>query len=240
MSISNLPLTALILLVALVATGCVSTSSNIAFSPDEVKLIPPSLMEKVLSPTSVSEVIKIKAKGLPHSMEVKRFEGREFLIASDTPQGKEMRVAVQDVTEIERSKRFEPTSTTTGSTSSSTGAAVGEALVYAPLIPVAVVSRPFLRAMGLDEEKNSNEREKALMVYGGTSRDVLKASLGVPLQRHLCNSDDPQSKFEVWRYKKEQMLSGGELLFLNSEKGVVFFASSRFPSIKNCLPMTME
>lgn len=239
MSISNLPLTALLLLVALLATGCVSTSSTIAFSPSDVKLIPPSLMEKVLSPTSVSEVIKIKAKGLPHGMKVKRFEGREYLIVSDASQGDEVKVAVQDVTEIVLSKRFEAP-TTTGNTSSSTGSAIGEALIYVPLIPVAIVSRPFLRAMGLDEENNSNEREKALMVYGGMSKKALKDSLGLPLQQHLCNTDDPQSKFEVWQYKKEQMLSGGELLFLNSEKGVVFFASSRFPSMTNCSPIPMN
>ncbi len=240
MPLSNFPLPGLILLVAVVATGCVSTSNNIAFSPAEVKLIPPSVMEKVLSPTSDSGVTKIKAKGHPHRMEVKKFEGREYLIASDTSQGDEVKVAVQDVTEIVRSKRFEPTPTTTGNTSSSTGSAIGEALIYAPLIPVAFVSRPFLRAMGLDEEKNSNERVKALMVYGGMSRETLKERLGLPLQRHLCNTDDPQSKFEVWQYKKEQMLSGGELLFLNSEKGVVFFASSRFPAMKNCSPIPLD
>lgn len=239
-NISSRPLAALILLVAVMATGCASTSSTIEFSPAEVKLIPAAAMEKVLSPVSVNEVVKIRASGLPRAMEVRRLEGREYLIAADVAQGKEVRVAVRDITGIERIRRFDQSVASSGKTAGSTGTAIGETLIYAPLIPVAIVSRPFLRAMGLDEEKNSNEREKALLVYGGMTRDVLKASLGEPVQRHLCSGDDPQKKIEIWSYREGQVLSGGRFLFLDTDKGAVFFASFHFPSMRNCSPMPMD
>jgi hypothetical protein len=238
-TITPRPLSAFILLVAAALTGCASTSSTIAFTPKEVKLIPATAMEKVLSPANEDEVIMIRAVGFPHDMEVKRLEVREYLIAADTPSGKEVKVAISDITGIKRTRIFKQSATSTNA-AGGTGVAVGEALIYAPLIPVAIVSRPFLRAMGLDEEKNSNERGKALLVYGGMTKDALKVSLGAPLQRHFCVNDDPQSKFEIWSYKKELVLSGGEMLFLNPDKGTVFFASSRFPSMKNCSPMPMN
>lgn len=238
-NISSRPLSALILLVAVMATGCASTSSTIEFSPAEVKLIPAAAMEKVLSPASANEVVKIRANGLPRAMEVRRLEGREYLMAADVAQGKEVKVAMRDITGIERIRRFDQSAASSGKDVSA-GTAIGETLIYAPLIPVAIVSRPFLRAMGLDEEKNSNEREKALLVYGGMTRDVLKASLGEPVQRHLCSGDDPQKKFEIWSYRKEQVLSGGRFLFLDADKGAVFFSSFRFPSMRNCSPMPMD
>lgn len=197
-------------------------------------------MEKVLLPANANEVVKVRVDGFPREMEVRRLEGREYLMATDVPQGKEVKVAVHDITGIERIRRLDQSAASMGKTSGDTGTAIGTALIYAPLIPVAIVTRPFLRAMGLDEEKNSNEREKALLVYGGMTRDALQASLGAPVQRYLCSIDNSQNKFEIWSYRKEQMLQGGEHLFLSTDKGAVFYVSSHSPSEKNCSPLPMD
>lgn len=225
---------AYIVIISFMVTSCATTSPSLKFTQSEVKLIPVVAIQKVLSPASTNETVKVRAKNVNGPAEVKSFEGQECVIVTDEHHGKEVKLPISEITEIEHIWRIKRPANSGGKHQANSAEAVGESLIYAPMIPIAVSTWPFLRMMGLDEKKNSRDREKALWIYGGMNKDVLRESIGEPKHRYLCKSENSRDRFEVWSYENDQVLRGGRFLFLNLDKGKVYFSSWRFPSWANC------
>ena len=223
-----------IVIIAFMVTGCATTSTSLKFTQSEVKLIPAIAIQKVLSPGSMNETVMVRARSFLATAEVKGFEGLNYVIVMDERHGNEMKLVISEITEIERIRQIKRPDTSAGKHQGDTAEAIGETLIYAPLIPVAIASWPFLRAMGLDEEKNSTDTEKALLIFGGLTKKALRENIGEPTQRYLCKREDSRDMFEVWSYEKDQVLRGGRFLFLSPDEGKVYFTSFRFPSWANC------
>jgi hypothetical protein len=228
--------TAYILNIAFMVTGCATTSASLKFTHTEVKLIPVVSIHKVLSPMSTNETVTVRARNVNGPAEFIGFAGQQYVIVMDENRETKMKVAISDITEIERIRRVKRPNTSAEKHQGNTAEAVGETLLYAPMVPVAIASLPFLNMMGLDEGKNSVDRAKALLVYGEMTKEALRESIGEPKQRYLCKSKNSNDRFEVWNYEKDQVLRGGRFLFLNSGEGKVSFSSWRFPSWANCSP----
>jgi len=177
----------------------------------------------------------VRASNLPEPAAVNGFEGNEYVVVRDA-HGNDAKIAINEISEIDRITQLNrPTSAQKGL--GSTAQDVGETLIYAPLIPVAIASWPLLRAMGLDEKRNSKDREKALLLYGGMTKQTLRESIGEPKERYLCQDKNSGDILELWRYEKDKVLRGGRFLFLSPEEGKVIFASFRFPNWENCSPL---
>ena len=147
--------------------------------------------------------------------------GQEDVIVADT-QGQEVKIKIAQITEIQsiRQIKVEPREKTTKENAEE----ADEALIYAPLIPVAIALWPFLRAMGLDAGKNDEDKEKAMRAYGGMSKEDLITYLGEPIEKYHC--DDKYGGQEVWVYKKDQVLRGGRALFIRLAEGKVYHTGS--------------
>jgi hypothetical protein len=210
-------------------TGCATTS--LKFTQSEVKLIPVVSLPRVLLPGSMDETVKVKAGSLQGPATVKSLDGQGYVILNDDHNGKEVKLPLSEIVEIERIRR---TKKSKDGYHGSTGEAVGEALIYAPLIPVAVVSWPFLRVMGLDAVKNSEDDKKALLVYGGMSKEDLRTYIGEPKEKYYCEAKGKSGAYEIWVYRKDQVLRGGRSLFIGLGKEKVYFTSYLLPSQDGC------
>lgn len=223
---SNWMIVGILITVSLIS-GCATTPhwvttsyGTMEFSHSEVEKLPIISIRKILKSGSHTDrervKIFIRSSSLNGPAEVHHVSGQEDVIVIDE-QGKEVRLRLADITEIKRIRRFKVVP------HKSKAEAAGEVLIYAPLIPVAIATWPFLRAMGLDAEKNSDDDEKAQLAYGGMSKEDLMTYVGGPLEKYHC--DDKSGGHEVWVYKKDQVLRGGRALFINVADGKVYAAS---------------
>ena len=223
---------ACIALIALLA-GCASSASSIRFDQSEIKLIPAATMHRVLTPGSGNETVVVKTRELSAPATVKGFQGKDHVVVQDA-QGNETTVAIGGITEIDRIYRPGKPETKSKGSHGSAAEQAGEALIYAPLVPVAIVSWPFLRAAGLDAKKNAQDIDKALLLYDGMTRKELRANLGEPAERYQCTSKSSKDRFELWHYGRDKVLRAGQFLFLNPDKGQVYFALEHFPKWAEC------
>ncbi|PJA31546.1 MAG: hypothetical protein CO187_08860 [Zetaproteobacteria bacterium CG_4_9_14_3_um_filter_53_7] len=143
---------------------------------------------------------------------------------------------IRDIVEVYRV--YHPRQQAAPSAPANTAEAVGETLIYAPLVPVAVVSWPVLSSMGLDEHKNSEDPEKALLIYEGMTRSELEAVQGKPVEKFSCARESGKgASYELWAYEKEKVIRAARFLFIDQQTGKVNFASFRMPGWLECSPI---
>lgn len=229
-------LVAYIVIIAFMVTGCATTSTSLKFTQSEVKLIPVVAIQKVLSPGSMNETVKVRAKSVYGPAEVKGFEGQEYVIVTDERHGKEVKLAISEISEIERIRRF--TVTSAGKHQGNTAEAVVESLIYVPLVPL-VVTRPFFRAAGLDAENNAEDNQKAELAYSGMSKEDLKTYVGEPKEKYYCEAKGRSKAHEIWVFEEDKVLRGGRALFVNLESDKVYHNSYHISFFKDdCSLMT--
>ena len=221
-------------------TGCTTTTTSLKFSQSEVKLIPAIAFQKVLSPRSANETIKVWAKGISGPAEVKDCEGQQYVIVRNERNKKEMKLPINDISEIEHIWRFKNSNNFGNKYKGNTTGAVAETVFYAPMVPVAIAMSPVLRVSGLDAKKNAEDKSKAQLVYEGISKNDLLTYIGEPKEKYLCSPKEKNrwsKKEEVWVYRKDQVLRGGRSLFIDLDNGQVYYSSydtSFFKNRKNC------
>jgi len=220
-------LNACVLCVSLLVNGCASTPS-IDFSRSDLKKIPLSSLQRMASAHAADEVVAVRVSGSDRPAEVKAFESRDHVTVY-ADDGKEEDVKFSDISALlifRKPKPLEQAEPKKGSSASGAAAAAGEALAYAPIVPLAVGTWPLLRAMGLDASKNSKDNAKARLVYLGMSRKELMESVGEPREKYSCilklhlkdRQDVPQ---EIWVYDDDKVLRGGRSLSIDSGTGTV-------------------
>jgi len=231
------------------ASGCATTATtgvpywektsygSWRLSRAEVRKLPIIARRNILSSASRSEhqIIRIlvKAPGLDGFREVKYPPGQEDVVVTDG-QGQDVRIKIDKITEIQsiRQLKREPRE----KRAKGDREEIGYLLIYAPLIPVAIVTWPLLRVMGLDAVKNAEDKEKAERAYGGMSRQDLITYVGEPVEKYHCY--DKYGGHEVWIYGKDQVLRGGRSLFISLTEGDVYHTSHDTTFFKDsCSPL---
>lgn len=194
------------------------------FSSAEVKKLPSISIRNILSSASEKGSVKVqvlvRAQNLDGIGEVKQIAGPEDVIITDA-YGQEVKIKIAEITEIQTIRKLMiiPRQKSAGETAAETA----ELLSYVPLIPVAIVSWPFLRVLGLDEVKNEADRGKASLAYKGMSKGELITYIGEPKEKYYCETEyGPE---EIWIYKKSQVLRGGRDLFIHVDNGLVYHTS---------------
>ena len=218
------------------ASGCATTPTTpywkttsygtMKYSQAELEKLPSVSIRNILSSMSKTEGIRVliivRSKSLDGPAEIKRMTGQEGVIVTDT-HGQEVRIKIAQITEIERIRRFKVESRK--KTMGEKAGEAGEVLTYAPLIPVAITSWPFLRASGLDAGKNDDDNEKAKLAYGGMSKEDLVTYVGEPKEQYYCREVKGTGGKEVWVYEKDKVLRGGMAMFIDLDEGVVYHTS---------------
>ncbi|WP_345979085.1 hypothetical protein [Sulfurimonas sp. HSL3-2] len=202
------------------------------FTQSEVKQIPSIALQKVISSRFANETIAVKARGLDGTGIVKGFVNQEYVIVTDKDQ-KEVKIKISDITEIQRIWKSTVPADSSNKNGATTADTVGETLIYAPLIPVAIGTAPFLRMTGLDALKNNEDEEKARLVYEGMSKQNLIQAIGEPMEKYHCNPKNANGSIDIWVYGKQQVLRGGRSLFIDSDKGTVYHNSYDTTFFKN-------
>lgn len=231
-------LVTLIVIAGFIATGCATKTTSLMFTESEVKLIPIVAIQKVLSPRA-DETVRIYSSSVDGPAVVKGFEGKKRVIVMDK-HGKEIELMTTEVMKIERIRRILRPDDSAKKGKSNTAGAVADTVFYAPMVPTAIVLWPFLRASGLDAGKNAEDKLKARLVYEGMSKSDLLKYIGEPMEKYLCIPKEQNrwsKEEEVWVYRKDQVLRGGRSLFINLDKGEVYYNSydtSFFKKRNNC------
>jgi hypothetical protein len=231
---------ACIVIISFMLTNCATTSTSLKFTQSEVKLIPVVAIQKVLSPASTNETVKVWAKGISEPAEVKGCEGQKYVIVRDERNKKEMKLPINDITEIEHIWRYKKSNSFGSKYKGNTAGAVAETAFYAPMVPVSIAMWPVLRISGLDAKKNAEDNSKARLVYEGISKNDLLTYIGKPTEKYLCSPKEQNrwsKKEEVWVYRKDQVLRGGRSLFIDLDNGQVYYNSydtSFFKNRENC------
>lgn len=206
------------------------------FSNSEVKKLPDISLRNILSKVSLTHnqrvQVLVKIQNLDGIMDVKKIADQNHIIVTDA-EGKEIEVRLAKITEIQTVRwiKINPK----GNTKRNAAAGTVEALSYAPIIPLAIATWPFLKALGLDAGKNAADNGKALMAYGGMSRKDLLTFIGKPLQKYYCKSKN--GDYEIWIYRKDQVLRGGRAIFISLDKDNVYntsYNTTFFKQSKNC------
>ena len=226
-------ITVFALITIMLVSGCATTHKpnwektaygSWQFSHAELEKLPIISLRNILSSVSETEnekvQILVRAQDLEGVAEVKRIAGQEDVIVAD-PHGQEVKIKIAQITRIQSIRRIKvkPYKETT----SDVAEASAEFLIYAPLIPIAIASRPFLGAMGIDQQKISDDEGKAMMAYGGMSKKDLITYVGEPAEEYYCESK--QGGFEIWVYEKAQVLRGGRALFIDLDDDAVYNTS---------------
>ena len=182
-------------------------------------------MPRVLFSSLPNEEVRIKAKHIHGSMRVASIE--EAYITTIDQHGNGIKVPINEITEIKRLRWFNASSKVEHTE------AIGEALIYAPLIPVAIVVTPFLKAMGLDAQANAQDSEKSHLVYVGMSKEELETYIGKPKEKYYCSNKTGQPSDEVWIFEPHQVLRGGRVLFIDLESNQVYHNAHHASYIKS-------
>jgi hypothetical protein len=225
-------LSVLTLIAIILVSGCATTNTpkwkktaygSWTFSHAELEKLPIISIRHILSSGSDTEHEKVinlvRARGLDGVAEVKRIAAQGEVIVIDANDKQQEKIKIAQITQIQRIRKIKvaPAQNKTGS--------VAEGLVYLPLIPFAIVSRPFLGVMGLDANKNSTDAAKAMLAYGGMSKKELITYIGEPVEKYFCKSKQ-KSNIEIWVYDKSQVLRGGRTLFINLADDKVYHTSA--------------
>jgi hypothetical protein len=203
-------------------SGCAATTTSLKFTQSELKLVPVVEFQKVLSSGAMNETVEVNARSIDGTAVVKGFEGQKYIIVTDK-YGQEIRLSISEITHIERIRRIKRPDTTAKKSKSNNGEAVGETLIYAPIVPVAIAMWPALRASGLDAGKNAEDKRKARLVYEGMSKEDLKTYVGEPKEKYYCKAKG--KAYEVWVFEKDKVLRGGRALFIDLESDKVYHNS---------------
>ena len=216
-------------------SGCTSSPQALRYSQSEVERIPLTAKRKLLLSGSNSASIVVKAPPYSGPLTVQRSDDDEHVVIANA-KGAVSRLAIREISEIYRVYHLKQQASQ--STPNNTEEAVGETLIYAPLIPVAVVSWPVLSSMGLDEHRNSEDREKALLLYQGMTRSELETVQGKPVEKYNClRQSGKGTSYELWGYDKNKVIRSARYLFINLNDGKVGFASFRMPGWLECSPI---
>ena len=171
-----------ILIVVLITFGCASTSpywqktayGTWNYSRSEIERLPSISIRNILSTLengeSQSIQIFVRAQNLKGIVRVKRLEGLEDIYVQDA-NGKEATVNLSQITEIQTIRQIKKTPRK--KTAGERAGEIAEGALYAPLIPIAIVTLPFLKVMGLDAGKNAADDNKAELAYGGLTKSEL-------------------------------------------------------------------
>lgn len=216
------------LFTSFIATGCATSTHSVGFSKSELQRIPTPSLRRIVAAHAADEVVAIRMDGRDQPVEVKEFNNRDSATIFG-PDGKEAEIRFSDITALvifKKPKPPEPTQRPAGASASAVASATVEALAYAPIVPLAIGTWPLLRAMGLDESKNSADNAKARLIYQGMSRQDLLASIGEPKEKYSCIlklrlKDKPDVPQEIWVYDESKVLRGGRALFLDVGTGTV-------------------
>lgn len=219
--------------VILIISGCATLTNPYwektaygtwSLSQEEVSRLSTMSRQNILSSASENDdqrvQIFVTSRKLDGKAKVKRLAGQEGVYVVDV-RGQQVKINVDQITGIQSLREIK--NTPHKKTTDKTAEELSEAALYAPLVPVAIISWPFLKAMGLDAGKNAEDGEKAQLAYGGMSRDDLATYVGEPLEKYHCKSKYGSN--EVWIYQNDHVLRGGRALFINLEDGKVYHTS---------------
>jgi CRISPR/Cas system CMR subunit Cmr4 (Cas7 group RAMP superfamily) len=213
-----------IFLTAFSVSGCAATTTSLKFTQSELKLVPAIAFQKVLSSGTMNETVEVKARSIDGRAVVKGFEGQKHVIMTDK-HGQEIRLPFSEITEIERIRRIKRPETTAKKGGTNDAEAFAEALIYAPLVPIAIAMWPALRASGLDAKKNDEDELKARLVYEGMSKEDLITYVGEPKEKYYCEVEGKSTAHEVWVFEKDKVLRGGRALFIDLGSNRVYHNS---------------
>jgi hypothetical protein len=159
-------------------------------------------------------------------MRVTDLKDNGYVVGTDEVGAKELKIAITEIKEIEEIKQTERAYTSGGECSAN---CVVESVFWSLFIPPALALYPLLYplfyVLGINEEVNSKEREKADLIYRGMTKAQLRTRIGEPKQKYLCNYENWE--FEVWNYNDRQVIRGGRFLFIDPKAETV---SSTEPS----------
>ncbi len=216
------------LFVSLLTTGCATATHSVDFSKSELQLIPASSLQRMASAHAADEIVAVRVDGHAEPVEVKEFKNKDSATVYSAG-GKEAEIQFSEITKLlifKKPKAPEQNDRQKGVGASTVGSAAVETLAYAPIVPLAIGTWPLLRAMGLDESKNSADSAKARMIYHGMSRQELLAGIGIPKEKYSCIlklhlKEKPDVAQEIWVYDDGKVLRGGRALFIDLETGTV-------------------
>ncbi len=213
------------------------------YSRGELERLPGISIRNILASGRKDENVWIQvfveAEGTDGWAAVRRLEGDDAVRVVDA-QGREASVALAEITTIRRVRRlWQGPREKTGEEKA---AEAIEALEYAPLVPLAILSWPILSATGLDAQKNADDEEKAELAYGGLSRKELLAHVGQPREKYFCREVKGVTGIEIWVYDDQKVLRGGRAMFIDLRDGAVYSTSVdtkffREPGWLDCRPM---
>lgn len=228
-------------------SGCSATSHTVGFSQSELQRIPASSLQRMVRERAADEVVALRVAGRDEPVEVKAFKSKDTATVHTADAG-EAEIRFADISELLIFRIPLPAQTDSskqGIASSGTSSA-GEALIYAPLIPLAL-TRPLFRAVGLDGQKNEDDNSKARRVYQGMSRKDLLESVGEPSEKYACLlnlHNKPAIPQQIWVYPDEKVLRGGRTLTLDLATETVSHNSMHTSYFKNsksysCSPLSV-
>ena len=229
-----------ILIMAFLISGCATTETSLSFTQSELKVVPVVAYQKLLSSTAMNETVEVKVRSIDGIAVVKGIEGLKYVIVTNQRK-QEIRLAIGEITEIKRIREIKRSETFQKLGKSNTTEVVGETLIYAPLIPVAVAMWPALRVSGLDAGKNAEDNRKARLVYEGMSKEDLKTYVGEPKEQYHCEAKGRSDAYEVWVFEKNRVLRSGGALFIDLESEKVYHNSYNTSFFKgDCSLMKQE
>lgn len=147
--------------------------------------------------------------------------------------GEELKVKISEITEIQRISQYREVSNnrTTKQSKDIKAEELGVFLIYAPLIPVAIIAYPFASMFGLTSEEE--DIKKAGFAYEDMTKGKLLKYIGIPDEKYFCKSKYGTDG-EVWIYNKDQVIPGGRVLYIdsyNSELEMVVGRTSTRPAM---------
>lgn len=197
-----------ITLAFLVMSGC-SSKTYVRYSRSELELVPEIAFIRLLLPDASLFTVEVSASELDSPGFVKALADQQHVIVTDV-QGRDL---VLPFNEIDRLRYLSAREQPESSRDVSVGETAGYALIYGPMVPIAVAALPVLSAFGLNEGKNSADERKAALVYKGMSRNQLRTYIGEPKERYSC--DGYAGYTEVWVFENDVVLRGGRALFIH-------------------------
>lgn len=213
-------------------SGCATSSSIMKFTQSEIEIIPDIAIHRIFLPHYFSDMVKVEAKGIRKPMIFKRFEGQAYIVATNPRSGKEVTLAINDITQIEYIKLPKNIGKSSGGMTASE-AVEGAALLssIAILAPFAFVIWPFYDDPMADQKREVEENRKAKLVYIGLTTEQLIESIGEPLERNLCGSWR-----EIWIYNEDKVLPGGKFLTIDRTNRKVIKSTYSQPESWECSP----
>lgn len=209
---------------SLLVTGCVSKTTSIDFTHSEVQLIPSVSLHNLVSLYSTDNsrimIETMDKKTFP----VKQFINKEYALVT-TENEHDRNVTFREIAKIKLVKKVQTPEHSSPMTASGATEGVVTLLAAAPVAVLAVGTWPLLKAMGLDSQQNSEDGEKAQLIYVGLSKTDLLQSIGDPKIKYHCISNQSKNESEIWVYDNERVLRGGRALFIDFKNDIIYHNS---------------